>query len=422
MLLGSITLLTNIPAPYRIPTFNHLARLAPDDFRVVFCAPTEPGRHWAFPAKEMDFEWKLLSERSGATGLLVGLRSAAKMALYLTGWRPSAVICGGYDSLAAWTAFLWCKVFRRHFALWVESTARDRRPRGISGLLRTRLKRLMISQADAMAASGQGSADYMRALGARPRRVFIAPFSGDPAAFAREAAKVNASKEKQKRGFPRRLILYSGRLVRAKGVFVLLEAFRKLSQILPDAGLLVGGHGPEKGAMQEFCRSAHLDRVFFEGPQEYKRMPYYYALADVLALPTFSDPWGFVVNEAFACGVPAVVSRVAGACDDLIVEGQTGFAVEPGDADELAERIAQILQDDSLRFRMGANCRKLIEHYSAEACARGLLAAVRSCQPSAVSHQQTTISTLNPSWADSRLVLARTEEYRGKAENGNVQS
>ncbi|MGH9440392.1 MAG: glycosyltransferase family 4 protein, partial [Terriglobia bacterium] len=215
----------------------------------------------------------------------------------------------------------------------------------------------------------------VRRLGAREERILMAPFGGDYETFGREALKVDSLQEKRGRGFPAKLILYSGRLVRAKGVFVLLEAFRQVAQKFPDAGLLVVGNGPESTAMKELCRRTDLDRVFFEGSQNYQHMPYYYALADVLALPTFSDPWGFVVNEAFACGVPAIVSRVAGACDDLIVDGETGFLVEPGDADGLADRILSLLKDSVLRSRMGANCRKLVANYSADACASGLLAA-----------------------------------------------
>jgi glycosyltransferase involved in cell wall biosynthesis len=105
-------------------------------------------------------------------------------------------------------------------------------------------------------------------------------------------------------------------------------------------------------------------------------MPYFYALADVLVLPTFSDTWGLVVNEAFACGVPAVVSRVAGACDDLIIDGETGFAVTPGDPAELADRILQISKDPDLRLRMSANCRALVRKYSPDACAAGLLSCI----------------------------------------------
>jgi glycosyltransferase involved in cell wall biosynthesis len=201
--------------------------------------------------------------------------------------------------------------------------------------------------------------------------------SADNEYFAREASKVRREEEKRRLGYPSHLILYSGRLHEKKGVFVLLQAFGGIFKELPDVGLLVVGHGPEQKSMEDSCRRANLKQVYFLGARQYQEMPYFYALADVLALPTFSDTWGMVVNEAFACGVPAVVSDVAGACDDLIVDGETGFAVKPGDPVELADRILQILKDPALRLRMGANCRSLIQKYSPQACAQGLLDAAQ---------------------------------------------
>jgi glycosyltransferase involved in cell wall biosynthesis len=324
----------------------------------------------------MEFKWKLLSQDGRKRGPLHKLKSAIAMLLHLSRWRPSAVICGGYDSCAAWAAFLWCKLFHRRFILWVDSTARDHRPQGISGQIRTAFKRLIVCHAEGVAASGTASAEYMKQLGARQEQVFIAPFSGNPDVFGREAGRVEAGGEKSEYGFPPRLIIYSGRLTRSKGVFVLLEAFQAVARAMPDVGLLVVGHGPDEKEMREFCQEKEIERVFFEGPQPYERMPYYYALADVLAVPTFSDTWAVVVNEALACGVPAVVSRAAGACDDLIADGETGFAVQPGDPNDLAEKLLRILCDSALRLRMADNCRRIIQNYSAEACARGLLAAV----------------------------------------------
>jgi glycosyltransferase involved in cell wall biosynthesis len=378
--MRNILLLTNIPAPYRIPTFNSLARLVGERFCVVFHTLAEARRCWDFPDGNIEFKWRVLSDSGSVTGLRKELTAGIKMLTYVSSEQPSAIICGGYDSLASWAAFLWCKVCRRPFVLWVDSTARDQRPRGLSGRMRTQLKRLIVSLSDAVAPSGTACAEYMRRLGARPERIFMARLSGDPGAFAGEAAPVDVRREKVPRRLPGRLILYSGRLVRAKGVFVLLEAFRQVCRVLSETGLLVVGHGPDEAEIRDFCRKESIERVFLEGAQQYRRMPYYYALADVLALPTFSDTWGFVVNEAFACGVPAVVSRAAGACDDLIVDGETGFAVEPGNARDLADKLIRILSDPSLKTRMGAKCRKLIQHYSAEACACGLLAAVESRQ------------------------------------------
>ena len=363
-----------MPAPYRIPTFNWLAHRTGGRFRVVFIAPGDPRRSWALKVEAMHFESTFLSHSLEGKSPFASVIAAAKTLVLLVRFNPESVICGGYDSFAAWTSFVWCTVTGRRFVLWLESNARDQRT---PGRLKDYLKRLIVSHADAIAASGKATAEYVRQLGAREEQVSFAPFGGDNDFFAREAAQVDAAQEKMTRSWPARLVLYSGRLVVQKGVYVVLEAFRSIAQRLPDAGLLIVGHGPELESMQDFCRRNDLARVYFAGPQPYERMPFFYALADVLVLPTFSDAWGFVVNEAFACGVPTIVSHVAGACDDLIVEGETGFALEPGDAEELASKILRLLENPALRARMSSNCRRLIASYSARACAEGLLAAVK---------------------------------------------
>lgn len=369
-----ITLLTNIPAPYRVATWNRLARLTGGKTKVLFIAPTEARRNWVVPAERMKFDWQFLSRRPDPRHLSAQAASGAAMLLHLFRNRPQAVVCGGYDSVAAWICFLWCKLLGKRFVLWLESTARDRRK---PGLLKLRLKRWIVSRADAIAAAGSATTEYVTGLGARRDRIFLAPFGGDMEIFSRRSLSIDAAREKRRLGFPPRLILYSGRLVRGKGILVLLDAFRIVTSELSEAGLLVVGHGPDREAMRRHARRLGLENIHFLGPQPYERMPRYYALADVLVLPTFSDQWGFVVNEAFACGVPAVVSRVAGVCDDLIDEGETGFAVDPGNFSQLAEHVLRILRDSELRARMSGNCRRLVRNYSADACAEGLLAAAR---------------------------------------------
>lgn len=371
---GRITLLTNIPAPYRVAMWNHLAHLTGGDTKVLFIGPAEDCREWAVPAQHMAFDWGFLSRGTDPSRLSAQTVSAVGMLLHLLCRRPRTVVCGGYDSFAAWVSFCWCKLFGKRFVLWLESNARDRRE---PGRIKRGLKKWIVSKADGIAASGSATVDYVTALGAARNRIFLAPFGGDVELFTRRSRSVDADREKRALGFPTHLVLYSGRLVRAKGVFVLLEAFRRVASELPDTGLLIVGHGPDQQAMRQLAKQLQLRRVFFLGPQPYERMPYYYALADVLVLPTFSDAWGFVVNEAFACGVPAIVSRVAGACDDLVVEGETGFAVSPGNPVVLAEQILLVLKNPELRARLSEGCRRRIRHYSAEACAEGLLAAAR---------------------------------------------
>jgi len=100
-----------------------------------------------------------------------------------------------------------------------------------------------------------------------------------------------------------------------------------------------------------------------------------YALAEALILPTHSDTWGLVVNEAMACGLPVVVTSVAGCAIDLVNDGWNGYIVPLRDPEELRAAMGSLLQDSELRQKMSARSRERIRNYSPEACAQGLAAA-----------------------------------------------
>lgn len=97
-----IALLTNVPAPYRVPMWNHLSRLTRGNLEVRFIASSDARRRtwWAVPVRAMRFGWQFLY--AGEQG---GLGSALAMLAFLLRHRPRAVICGGYNSLAAWITF-----------------------------------------------------------------------------------------------------------------------------------------------------------------------------------------------------------------------------------------------------------------------------------------------------------------------------
>jgi glycosyltransferase involved in cell wall biosynthesis len=101
----------------------------------------------------------------------------------------------------------------------------------------------------------------------------------------------------------------------------------------------------------------------------------FYALADMLIFPTHSDPWGLVVNEAMASGLPVITTSVAGCAADLVENGRNGFVVEPGALDQLASAMDILGRNHELRSRLGTHSEHKIMSHSPEACASGLLAA-----------------------------------------------
>jgi hypothetical protein len=155
--------------------------------KVWFIAASESRRSWDVPAGQMKFPWQFLSSHAKSNRLLVEIEAACAMLVQLMRCRHRAVICGGYDSAAAWVCFVWSKISRRRFVLWLESNGRTGQEPGV---LKNWLKRLFISGADGIAAAGTATVNYVRGLGARERKIFWAPMSVDNESFTRQASAV----------------------------------------------------------------------------------------------------------------------------------------------------------------------------------------------------------------------------------------
>jgi glycosyltransferase involved in cell wall biosynthesis len=95
-------------------------------------------------------------------------------------------------------------------------------------------------------------------------------------------------------------------------------------------------------------------------------------------MPTHSDPWGLVVNEAMACGLPIIVSSVAGCAADLVENGWNGYIVPPRDSDKLREAIDCVVRQPERQRQMSERSLERIRRNSPEACADGLAAAAIS--------------------------------------------
>jgi len=112
-------------------------------------------------------------------------------------------------------------------------------------------------------------------------------------------------------------------------------------------------------------------------------LPSYYGLAEVMVFPTRSDPWGLVVNESMACGLPVISSSVAGCAADLVEDNWNGRMIGTGDINQLTHVMDELSRDAALRSLMGRRSRERILRYSPEACAGGIAEAVLSCEVSA---------------------------------------
>ena len=371
-----LVILTEIIAPYRIPVFNTLADREDVDLHVIFLSETDHSmRKWRVYAEEIHFSYEVLPSwrrRLGKYNILVNqsVTSALERA------RPEVMVCGGYNYLASWQAQRWANRNRVPFLLWCESTASDQR-RG--HVLVESLKEKFLGRCDGFVVPGQSALEYVRQMERASRRVFVAPNAVDVNLFSMGERKAQARAEQLRGelGLPLRYFLFVGRLVEAKGVFDLLEAYGDLSaELRAEVGLVLAGDGPQRADFESVARSIFPGTVHFAGFVHRDELASYYGLAECFVLPTHTDPWGLVVNEAMACGLPVICTQVAGCAADL-VRGN-GRTVAARDVQQLAMAMQEIATDPELRDRMSGESRELIRQYSPEACAAGLAEAVVS--------------------------------------------
>jgi glycosyltransferase involved in cell wall biosynthesis len=373
-----LVILTEIISPYRIPVFNALARRDDLDLHVIFLAETDrTQREWRVYKDEIRFSYQVLPSwrrRLGKHHWLLnwGVGAALKKA------APDVVLCGGYNYLASWVALAWARRRRIPFLLWVESTPQDHRSgRALVEALKTRFLRCC----QAFVVPGQSSSEYLGCYGINPQSIWVAPNAVDNDFFAKysDDARQEDAVHRQRLGLPPQFFLFAGRIVTGKGVFDLLQAYSDLpAEVRSRWGLVFAGSGPELSRLQRHASSVSPGTVHFAGFTQREELAKHYGLAGAFVLPTHSDPWGLVVNEAMAAGLPVVVSFVAGCAADLVREGWNGYLFPPGNTGYLASVLEKISGDDEQRRRMGQCSREHIRTFSPEACASGIASAVLS--------------------------------------------
>lgn len=289
-------------------------------------------------------------------------------------WRSDAVLVFGWNL---------------HAHLQVMRLAKDKLPvlfRGDSTLLnpikpvrriaRRLFLRWVYSHVDVAIAVGSNSEDYFRWCGLTTRQVAFAPHSVDTLRFG------DPTGEHEKRASEWRIelgisadspvVLFAGKFTPTKDTLLLLDATARLRT---GAHLVLVG----SGELEQQMRSAAVGRpnVHFLPFKNQSEMPSVYRLADVVVLPSLSETWGLVINEAMASGRPAIVSSRVGCARDLIRDGETGWIFDAGSLDGLtaALQTATVAGRDGLRA-MGERASTMIAGWSTEEAARGIEDAV----------------------------------------------
>lgn len=368
-------------APYRVPVFQRLA--AYDDIDLTIYYGTERDRHrtWAIDFGS-DYSYILLPYVS-------------------IPWYPhklnytffTELLHKNYDVHIASENELGCQIMylaarwlKKPFILWSEQIdyqiVRDQREYTLRGCLQKALPYLgrklhkivffpfyygaihVKRHCDAYLAAGKKTEEHLAAVGAKGP-FFRHGSTIDTEKFQRQVQKQDVPA--LKRSFDiedKKVILSVSYLQKRKGVQYLIEAFLQLNR--QDTVLLIVGDGEYKQELVKLVPENRSDIIFVGHDEDTAK---YYAMVDIFAMPSFSDPWGLTINEAMVAGLPVITTSNVGAQE--LIQGN-GFVIPPRDSHALKTTLEQLLNDDQLRHDMGQRSLEVIKPYTiqhtAEVC------------------------------------------------------
>jgi len=294
--------------------------------------------------------------------------------------RPDAIFLTGWHFLGLVQVHLVARLLRIPVVLRMDSNGA--RPR--SWLL-NQIYRVLFRGVAVGLPVGMANARWYRSNGVPEDRLIPSPHFINNASFAAQAAEQRNQRQalRQRWGIPEQAFcfLFAGKLQDKKRPQDLLEAMHLLQEQGPTSPrpihlLIVGS-----GHLEEACRAQVAAQglpVSFAGFLNQSAIATAYAASDCLVLPSdHGETWGLVVNEAMACGLPAVVSDLVGCREDLIVEGKTGLSYPCGDSPALASCLARMALDPETSRQMGQRGKDLVEEgFTVEAAAAGIRAGV----------------------------------------------
>lgn len=377
-----VLLLSNVPSPYLTPLFNKLGLEAGWELLICYVSRWSSNVGWS-EEQARDFA---VNEQTVLDEQVLWLKSvssqwAAALALVQTLWqqRPDYLVIYGYTRVPQLTALCWCFITGRPFALGGDATYYADNASGFRKFLKGYWLGRIARKAAAILVVGKASRMFWAAYGARPERVFEAPFAVDNDWFAaerqRQGAKAMAFR-KQLGWENKTVFLYVGRLIKRKNVDLIVRALRNTAS--PQVALLVAGSGEEREVLEILANGD--PRIKFVGSASQQELAFYYALADVLVLPSRAEPWGLVVNEAMACGLAVIAHWQCGAAVDLVAD-DNGIVLHSFEVEELTAAINKLSTESATLKEMQQQSREKIDYWSFKNAAQAIQQAVEMTGP-----------------------------------------
>lgn len=341
-------LIQNYLSPYRVPLFASLAASESLALMVALMAPDKPD----YPTWKYDFD-RLPFRTVFIPGLRIVRSSQYQICFnpyllkFLRKEKPDIIFCSGFTA-STFFACLYRIFTGTPIVIWSEGTQITESTRRFAWTRKV-IRKWFSLLASGFIAVGQDSRDYIRML--LPKKshkpIVISYNCVDSEAFSSACQRFKADHliwSRVRNTYPKKNILFSGRLEKIKGIHYLLEAYKKVLEKSPEeVGLILLGEGRLREYILEEKNKNGFKHLYLEGFIGPDKYPQYFAIADLFLLLSLSDCNPLVIFEALSCGLPVICSDRVGNAVDFVDEGRNGHIVDPFDIDGTASKVLSVL-------------------------------------------------------------------------------
>ena len=284
--------------------------------------------------------------------------------------RSDLVVIPGYHRAEYWAMLLLCIILRRKRAVFCDSTDQDRE----KGRWKEKAKAFFFRRCGGIFCYGIRSKEYVASYGVNEQRIFAdCQAAALPLAYDAAAVRRHYASNPRDAKAPVRF-LYVGRLSSEKGLYDLLEAFGSVREQMPDARLDIVGPGALAIDLKRRARELGMESaVTFLGTKSPDDIGRLLLDSDAMVLPSHTEPWGLVINEALSYGCPVVASDICGCVPELVRDGVTGYSFPVGDVRALRTAMISVARLSKERLLVAEQCLRLIEQYTPERAASEIL-------------------------------------------------
>jgi glycosyltransferase involved in cell wall biosynthesis len=350
--MTKVALLTNIPAPYRERIHELVSEYFKGFYTVIYCAEKESNRKWK--VEYGNYDKQVLSNIN-----INAVHNNPEILKSLNKLNPDVVIITGFYPTMLY-AYLWTLLKSRKLIVFTDGTLKSE---SSLSFIHKIVRKIVFKKAKAFIGPSVGSVGLYESYGVNKNIFFRTYLAVNNSLFIKDSPS--------ERKFD---LMFSGQFINRKMPLFFVETAKIVKEQYGKCSVLILGNGLLEKEMIELLKKYNIDYCY-PGFISQEDLPCYYSQAKLFLFPTMNDPWGVVVNEAMASGMPVITCSNAGVVDDLVIDGFNG-CVLPLKEELWADKIISIFNNSDEYNRLSQNALKHIHTYSFENASQGIIDAV----------------------------------------------